>query len=114
MGFESYDEAEEAVQQYRVQYECLYHRNDTFDAEYGDKTVEDKLEIMKNFICVTSMPVRSGELEFLCNCNDGYRNYACADSVILSILWNPKLNFLDVERAAQQQLKAKEVKKSST
>ncbi len=56
--------------------------------------------------------LRSGELVFLCNCNDGYQNYACAHSVILSMLWNPKPNYSYVGRAAQ--LKAKEVKKSST
>jgi hypothetical protein len=88
-----------------------------FDAEYGDKSdktvdSEDKLEIMENFVCVTPMPVRSGELVFLCNCKDGYRNYACDPSIVLSMLWNRKLNFPDVERAAQ--LKAKEVKKAST
>jgi hypothetical protein len=112
MGFESYEQVEKAVSEQRVQYECLYHRTDTFDAEYSDKTVEDKLEIMESFVRVTPMPVKSGELIFLCNCKDGYRNYACDHSIVLSMLWNSKLNFPDVERAAQ--LKAKAVKKAST
>jgi hypothetical protein len=38
MGFESYEEAEEAVQEHQVQYESVYHRNDTFDAEYCDQS----------------------------------------------------------------------------
>ncbi len=112
MGFESYEEVDKAVHDHRVQYECVYPCNDTFDAEYGDKTVEDKLEITENFVRVTPMPVRSGKLVFICNCKDGYSNYACDHSIVLSMLWNPKLNFQDVERAAQ--LKAKEVKKAST
>jgi hypothetical protein len=41
---------EEVVQEYRVQYECLYHQNDTFDAEYGVKTVEDKLKIIASMM----------------------------------------------------------------
>jgi hypothetical protein len=112
MGFESYEEVEQAVHEHRVQYECLYHRTDTFDAEYGDKTVEDKLEIMENFVRVTPIPVKSWELVFLCDCKDGYRYCACDHSIVLSMLCNPKLNFPHVERAAQ--LKAKEVKKAST
>jgi hypothetical protein len=88
MGFTSYEEVEEAVSEHRVQYECLYHRTDTFDAEYGDKTVEDKLEIMENFVRVTPMPVRNGELVFICSCKDGCRNYACDHSIVLSMLWN--------------------------
>ena len=51
-------------------------------------------------------------LQFICNCNAGYGNYACEHSLILSMLWNQKLNFQDVDRAVQ--LKAKEVKKAST
>ncbi len=43
MGFKFYEEVEQAVHEHRVQYECLFYRNNTFDAEYGDKTVEDKL-----------------------------------------------------------------------
>ncbi len=67
---------------------------------------------MDNFVSVTPMPVRNGELVFICNCKDSYRNYACDYSIVLSMLWNPKLNFQDVEIAAQ--LKAQEVMKAST
>jgi hypothetical protein len=38
-------------------YDGLYHRNGNVDADYGDMTVEDKLEIMESFVCVTPMPV---------------------------------------------------------
>ncbi len=57
-------------------------------ADYGDMTVEDKLDIMESFICVLSMPVKSGEMVFLCNCSDAYSNYACEHGGVLSMLWN--------------------------
>ena len=52
------------------------------------------------------MPIKKGELVFLWNCADGYLSYVCEHSVVASMLWNPKLNRPDVERA--EQLKAKE------
>ncbi len=51
------------------------------------------------------------EMVFLCNCCDAYHNYACEPSGVLSMLWNPNLNFPHVKRA--EQLKAKEAKKAS-
>jgi hypothetical protein len=65
-------------------YECLYHRDGEFDAEYGDMSVEDKLDIMESFVRVTPMPIKSGEMVFLCNCGETYKNYACVHSGVLS------------------------------
>jgi hypothetical protein len=50
----------------RSLYEGLYHRKGNFDADYGDMTVEDKLDIMDIFVRVTPMPIKSGEMVFLC------------------------------------------------
>jgi hypothetical protein len=74
-------------------------------------TVEDRLDIMESFVRVTSMPVKSGEMLFLCNCGDAYHNYGCEHSRVLSMLWNPDLKLPYVERAAK--LKAKEAKAPS-
>ncbi len=80
--------------------------NGNFDADYGDMSVEDKLDIMESFVCVTPMSIKSCETVFLCNCSDAYRIYGCAHSEVLSLLWNPDMKLSDVERA--EQLKAKE------
>ncbi len=61
-------------------YECMYHRDGNFDADYGVMSVEDKLEIMESFVRVTPMPSKpkSGEIVYLCNCGDADCNYGCA------------------------------------
>jgi hypothetical protein len=98
-------------------YECRYHQDGDFDADYGDTSVEDKLEIMESFVHVTPMPIKSCEMVFLCNCVDAYKNYACVHSGVvsnrLSMLWNPEMTFPDVERAHLRLLKAKQTKKAS-
>ncbi len=109
--FPSFELAVQCVEDCRVMYECMYHRDGNFDADYGDMSVEDKLEIMESFVRVTPMPIKSGERVFLCNCGNAYRNYGCVHSGVVSMLWNPGMTFRDVERA--HQLKAKQTKKAS-
>ena len=65
-------------------FECMYHREDQLDAEYGETTLEDKLDILENFVRVTPMPIKSGEMVFLCNCSEAYKSYACVHSGVLS------------------------------
>ncbi len=62
--------------------DCWDHRNGNLDANYEDMSVdsEDKLDIMEGFVRVTPMPVKSGEMVFLCNCCDAYHNYGCEHS----------------------------------
>ncbi len=72
--------------------------------------MEDKLEIMESLIRVTPMPIKSGEMVFLCNCGVAHQNYAC-EHLGLSMLWNPDMKLPDVERA--EQLKVKQIKKAS-
>jgi hypothetical protein len=72
-------------------YDCLYHWDGNVNADYGDMSVEDKLEIMDSFLCVTPMPIKRGEMVFLCNCCDAYHNYACEHSGVVSMLWNPDM-----------------------
>jgi hypothetical protein len=111
----SYANVEQEVGAVRVQYESLYHSNSSIEEEFGAMTVEDTLDmIIDAFVRVTPMPVKSGDMVFLCNC-DCFREYACEHSGVLrvlSMLWNPKLSFPDIERA--EQLKVKETKKAST
>jgi hypothetical protein len=65
----SYANVEPEVGAVRVQYESWYHSNSCFDAEFGAMTVEDTLDmIIEAFTRVTPMPVKSGEMVFLCNC----------------------------------------------
>ncbi len=66
---------------------------------------------MESFVRVTPMPIKSGEMVFLCNCGDAYKNYACVHSGVVSMLWNPEMTFPDVERT--HLLKAKQTKKAS-
>jgi hypothetical protein len=91
--------------------EDLYHRNGHFDADCGDMTVEDKLDFMESFVRVTPMAIKRGEMVFLCNCGEAYSIYGCEHSGVLSMLWNPDMEFPDVERSAK--LKAKESKTPS-
>jgi hypothetical protein len=81
------------VEDCRVMYECLYHRDGNFD-DYGDMSEEDKPEIMESFVLVTPMPIKSCEMVFLCNCGDPYKNYACVHSGLFSMLWNLEMTFL--------------------
>ena len=37
----------------RVMYECMYHSEDDFDAEFGETSGEDKLDIVESFVRVT-------------------------------------------------------------
>jgi hypothetical protein len=97
------------VKDCRVMYECMYHREGEFDAEYGAMSVEDNLDIMDSFVRVTPMPIKSGEMVFLCNCGEAYKNYACVHSGVLSMLWNLDMIFPDAERA--HHLKVKQTKK---
>ena len=108
--FSSFEEEETCVGDCRVLYECMYHREDQLDAEYGETSLEDKLDIMESFVRVTPMPIKSGEMVFLCNCAEAYKNYACVHSGVLSMLWNQNMKFPDTERA--HHLKAKQTKKS--
>ncbi len=85
-----------------------YHRDGNFEADYKETSVEEKLEIMESFVRVTPMPIKSGEMVFLCNCYDAYKYYACVHSGVVSMLWNPEMTFPDVERA--HPLKAKQTK----
>jgi hypothetical protein len=76
-------------------YESLYRRNGHFDADYGDMTVEDKLDIVESFVRVTPMPIRSCDMVFLSNCDDAYRNYGCEHLGVLTMLWNADMEFLE-------------------
>jgi hypothetical protein len=93
-------------------YECMYHSEGDLDADYGETSAEDKLDIMimESFVRVTPMPIKSGEMVFLCNCGDAYKNYECVHSGVLSMLWNQDMKFPDAERV--HHLKAKQTKKA--
>jgi hypothetical protein len=68
------------VEDCRVMYDCLYHQDGNFNADYGDMSVEDKLEIMESIVRITPMPIKRGKLGFFCNCCNAYQNYACEHS----------------------------------
>jgi hypothetical protein len=99
LKFETFEEEVKCVEDCRVMYECMYHREDDFDTEFGETSVEDKLDNVESFVRVTPMPIKSGEMVFLCNCGEAYKNYACVHSGVLSMLWNLDMIFPDAERA---------------
>jgi hypothetical protein len=66
---------------------------------------------MESFVRVTLMPIKRGEMMFLCNCGDAYCNYGSEHLGVVSMLWNLDMKLPDGERA--EQLKAKETKKAS-
>ncbi len=70
-------EVEVEVEAARVQYECLYNCNSSFDADYGAMKVEDKLD-MEAFVrvTVTPMPIKRGQMVFLRKCPDCHSKYA--------------------------------------
>ncbi len=70
LHFETFAEEEKCVEDCRVMYECMYHREGDLDAEYGETSMEDKLDIMESFVRVTPMPIKSGEMVFLCSSCD--------------------------------------------
>ncbi len=108
--FETFEEDEKFVEDTRNMFECMYHSEDKLDAEYGETSLEDKLDIMESFVRVTPMPIKSGEMVFLCNCGDAYKYYGCVHLGVLSMLWNQDMNFPDAVRA--RPLKAKQNRKA--
>ncbi len=85
-NFDTFEEEDTYVEDCRVVYDCLYHRAGNFDAYYGDMTVEDRLDIMDSFVRVTLMPIKSGEMVFICNYGVTYQNYVCEHSGVVSML----------------------------
>ena len=107
--FPSFEEDVKFVDDTRNMFQCLYHHPETLDAEYGETSLEEKLDLMDSFVRVTPMPIKSGEMVFLCNCGDAYKYYGCVHSGVMSMLWNQDMTFPDTVRA--HPLKAKEAKK---
>jgi hypothetical protein len=56
--FDTVQEEEACLEECRILYDCLYHRNGNFCADYRDMRVEDKLDIMESFVRVTPMPAK--------------------------------------------------------
>jgi len=107
--FPSFEEDVKFVDDTRNMFQCMYHHPETLDAEYGETSLDEKFDIMDSFVRVTPMPIKSGEMVFLCNCGDAYKYYGCVHSGVMSMLWNQDMTFPDTVRA--HPLKAKEPKK---
>jgi hypothetical protein len=45
--FDTVEEEEACVEDCRVMYDCLYHRDGNFNADYGDMSVEDTLRLWR-------------------------------------------------------------------
>jgi hypothetical protein len=56
--FETFEEEVQCLENCRVMYECMYHRDGEFEAEYGDTSVDEKLNIMESFVRVTPMSIK--------------------------------------------------------
>ena len=88
------------VQEELVRYQLLF-----------DKPVQGNVTVfftrrcswsMGAFVQVTPLPVKVGDMAFLCVCADAYQSYTCVDAIGLSMLFNPDLNMQDnLEHAGQ-------------
>ena len=60
----------------------------------------DALEVMESFVRVTPLATKVGDMTFLCVCADAYQAYACVESLVLSMLFNPDLEVPDTPPGA--------------
>ena len=63
----------------------------------------DTLALMDTFNFIKPLKVKSGQMVWLCTCTDAYQSYCSVESVVLSLLFNPALEVLDI--ALLKQLK---------
>jgi hypothetical protein len=87
-------------------YEALFDTPDQFRADHPEMSPMDVLQVMESFVRVVPLATKVGEMEFLCVCVDAYQCYACVESLVLSMLFNPNLNVPDKLR--EKQLKDRE------
>ena len=69
--------------------------------EYPTMGVEDILDVMESFDSIAPLPVKYGEIVFLCNCKGAYNSYVCLESAVLSCMFNPELEIPDIARLKQ-------------
>ncbi len=111
-GLKNFEEVEQAVTEVCIRYEVLFHRPEEFSVKYPQLNIAEKLTIMKSFNIVMPLPVKTvkcGKMMFkhCVHVMACYRPYECAESVVVSMLFNPELLLPDVERAEKVKAKAK-------
>ncbi len=86
-------------------YELLFNKPVEFVKLYSENDLVETLNVMDAFNRRTPLSPKVGEMVFLCTCADAYQKYTCADTIVLSLLFNPNLklvlNVQDNERAEQ-------------
>ena len=77
-GFQDFAELEAGIEDMRTQYRTLINDTENFMIEYPTMGVEDILDVMESFDSIAPLPVKYGEIVFLCNCKGAYHSYARA------------------------------------
>ncbi len=110
--FETVEEEEACLEKCRILCNCLYHRIGNFDANYGDMSVEDKLDFMESYVshrCLSrAAKWCSSVTVVMLTVTLGVSIQGWSSCCGIRI---PYMTLPDVERA--EQLKAKETKKLS-
>ena len=97
-GIVSIRDAEEYVQQELVRYQNLFDKLSEFRATYQAFSPDNALGVMGSFVRVTPLAAKVGDMAFLCVCADAYQSYICVETIVLSMVFNPDLNVLDILR----------------
>ena len=100
------EDADNHVEEALVRYETLFDQPYEFLTAYPAISPMDALEVMESFVRVTPLATKVGDMTFLCVCADAYQSYACVESLVLSMLFNPDLEVPDNLR--EKQLKDRE------
>jgi hypothetical protein len=58
----------------------------TFNVEYPQITIADKLQCLENFDRIDPLPVKCGVMLAKSICNDSYRKFCCIESIMFSML----------------------------
>ena len=95
------------VDEQHAVFHALFHRTDTFNDEYPDMTIADKLQCMENFDRVDPLQYKCGVMLAKCTCNASYRDFCCVESLVFSMLYSPELVVPSAYRSKQLKEKTK-------
>jgi hypothetical protein len=108
-GLVSVKELMRKVDEQHAVFHALFHRTDTFNDEYPDMTIADKLQCMENFDRVDPLQYKCGVMLAKCTCNASYRDFCCVESLVFSMLYSPELVVPSAYRSKQLKEKTKAV-----
>ena len=89
-------DADTAVIDRLDRFNVLFNHTAEYTRRYPDATAQSTLDIMEGFVRVKALEKQVGDMVFLCCCTDAYQCYTCVDAIVLSMLYNPKLEVLSI------------------